>query len=178
MTGPAKSWRLREVVAADSDALALVGAATFLDAFAGTLDKDAIVAHCKREHSRTAYETYLADGCRAWLAEHEQGGAPVGFAMTGSPSLACAQPRDLELKRIYILSRYHGLGLGAALMQAVIAASQDFQRLILGVYAENNRAIAFYRKQAFEPVGTRQFDVGGTLYDDVVLARPISPDTQ
>ena len=35
---------------------------------------------------------------------------------------------------------------------------------------DNHRAIGFYTKQGFRQIGTRRFDVGGTLYDDVVLA--------
>ena len=44
------------------------------------------------------------------------------------------------------------------------------ERLVLGVKNDNHRAIGFYTKQGFRQIGTRRFDVGGTLYDDVVLA--------
>jgi ribosomal protein S18 acetylase RimI-like enzyme len=49
-------------------------------------------------------------------------------------------------------------------------------RLLLGVKADNARAIAFYEKQRFRLIDTRRFDVGGTLYDDVVLARDLQPE--
>lgn len=88
-----------------------------------------------------------------------------------------AQSGDVELKRIYLLSRFHGTGLGAALMAAAVAEARTrgAPRLLLGVYANNARAIAFYRKQGFVPIGTRQYAVGAELYDDIVLARPL-PD--
>ena len=47
------------------------------------------------------------------------------------------------------------------------------RRLLLGVKDDNHRAIAFYTKQGFRQIATRRFDVGGTLYDDVVLARDL-----
>ncbi|HWT43844.1 MAG TPA: GNAT family N-acetyltransferase, partial [Sphingopyxis sp.] len=101
-------------------------------------------------------------------------GAPIGFALVGKPDLAAALDGDIELKRIYSLSRFHGSGLGAALMQRALEAAQGHRRLLLGVYAQNERALAFYRKQGFADLGTRQFNVGGKLYDDLVLARPLA----
>jgi len=167
-------WRVREAVADDASALALIGAATFLETFAGILDGEAVVAHCAAQHNETAYRALLASGARAWIAEAQPGGAPVGFALLGRPDLAAAADGDIELKRIYSLSRFHGSGLGAALMAQAVAAAAGYRRLLLGVYARNDRALAFYRKQGFADIGTRQFNVGGKLYDDLVLARPLA----
>ncbi|MGB3739164.1 MAG: N-acetyltransferase [Pontixanthobacter sp.] len=166
---------IREASADDADRLALIGAATFLDAFAGVLEAEAIVRHCAAKHSADAYRAALANGGQALLAEAEPGHAPVGFTLVGPPDLEAARDGDLELKRIYTLSRFHGTGLGGALMDAVIARANGFRRLVLGVYAQNHRALAFYRKRGFETICTRQFDVGGNLYDDEVLALNLSP---
>ena len=168
------NWTVREAGANDAPALAVVGTATFLETFAGVLDGGAIVQHCLRANSADAYAQCLDGNSRAWLAEVAPGGAPAGFALTTAPDLPGARHGDIELKRIYTLSRFHGLGIGAALMNAVLAASAGFERVLLGVYAGNHRAIAFYRKHGFEQVATRKFDVGGTLYDDIVLARPLA----
>jgi len=168
------TWAIREAGEADAAALALIGAATFLETFAGILDGQAIVGHCAAQHQEAAYRAYLASGARAWLAEAQPGGAPSGFALIGRPDLAAAEAGDIELKRIYSLSRFHGSGLGAALMRCALDAAAGHRRLLLGVYARNERALAFYRKQGFVDVGTRQFNVGGKLYDDRVLARPFA----
>ncbi|CAM3302802.1 GNAT family N-acetyltransferase [Sphingomonas antarctica] len=82
---------------------------------------------------------------------------------------------DVELKRIYALSRFHGSGIGTALMEYAVSAATESgaRRLLLGVFAQNHRAIAFYRKKGFEQLATRKFNVGGTDYDDVVLARQL-----
>ena len=168
------TWTIREAGADDAPALALIGAATFLETFAGILDGDAIVGHCATQHNADAYLAYLASGSRAWLAEAQPGGAPIGFALIGQPDLAAAREGDIELKRIYSLSRFHGTGLGAALMKQAIDTASGYDRLLLGVYARNERALAFYRKQGFVDIATRQFNVGGKLYDDLVLARPLA----
>lgn len=168
------TWTIREAGEDDAAALALIGAATFLETFAGILDGAAIVAHCAAQHEESAYRAWLASGARAWLAEAQPGGAPIGFALVARPDLDAAAEGDIELKRIYSLSRFHGSGLGAALMREAVAAAEGHHRLLLGVYARNERALAFYRKQGFVDIGTRRFNVGGKLYDDRVLARPLA----
>lgn len=168
------SWRLRKAQADDCRALALVGAATFLESFAGVLDGAAIVAHCEREHSVAAYERYLATGAHAWLAEASTGGAPVGFVLTAAPDIPGAEEGDVELRRIYLLAQYQGTGLAAALLDQVLTAHADSKRVVLGVYENNHRALRFYAKHGFTPIATRQFNVGGKIYDDAVLARPVA----
>ena len=59
-------------------------------------------------------------------------------------------------------------------MDAAVDAARGFQRLLLGVYRGNHRAIAFYRKSGFEQIAERRFEIGGTFYDDIVLARPLA----
>ena len=170
----AQAWRVREAGASDVAALSLVAGATFLETFAGVLPGDAIVAHCANAYAPARFADYFAKGSRAWILEAAPGGAPVGFAQLTAPDLPGAGPGDVELKRIYLLSRFHGSGAGAALMAAAVAGAAGHARLLLGVYAHNARALTFYRKQGFVPVGERRFDVGGQLFDDVVLARPLA----
>lgn len=168
-------WRIRSAGAQDSDRLALVGAATFLETFAGILDGAAIVAHCAREHVPAAYEAYLGNGAVAWLGETETGTGPVGYALVAAATLPGAEPGDLELKRIYVLSRFHGSGLGRALMDVAIghARRAGAPRLLLGVYKDNERALAFYARNGFVRAGERLFQVGDRHYEDLVLARPL-----
>ena len=167
-------WRIRPAGPEDADALGLVGAATFLESFAGLIDGTALVAHCRDQHAAETYRAYLARGAKAWLAEIEPGGAPVGYALSCTPELELAQPGDLELKRIYLLSRFQGSYMASALMQAVMSEAAGARRLLLGVKDDNSRALAFYRKHGFETIGTRRFDVGGKIYNDYVLARPLA----
>jgi len=164
---------IRRAVPGDEDALALVGQSTFLETFAGILDGAAIVEHCRRAHAAFQYREWLADAAAGiWLAQAPHGGAPVGYAVVAPPALPGADAaHDLELKRIYLLSRHHGGGAGKRLLQQAVAfaSGAGAARLLLGVYSGNEAAIAFYLRQGFEHVTRRQFNVGGTLYDDYVL---------
>ncbi|GAA4765677.1 hypothetical protein GCM10023219_08320 [Stakelama sediminis] len=166
-------WTVRRADAADAARLALVGAATFLDGFAGVIDGDAIVAHCAKQHAPDAYTALLArPDVSAWLAQADHGGAPVGYSILCTADLPGVGEGDWEVKRIYALSRLHGSGIGRALMQPAIdtARKRGAKRLMLGVYNGNARALAFYAKCGFETVGTRRFTVGAQTYDDYVLA--------
>lgn len=168
---------IRRARIGDEDALALVGQATFLETFSGVLDGAAIVDHCRAAHVSVQYRQWLEDSsCRIWLAEVTPGNAPVGYLVLAPPDLPLADAsRDLELKRIYLLGRYHGGGAGKRLLAQALehARSVGAARLLLGVYAGNESAIGFYRRQGFSHLTARKFNVGGRAYDDQVLSLPL-----
>ncbi len=60
-------------------------------------------------------------------------------------------------------------------MAQAIADARDLGsiRMLLGVFAGNHRARAFYERQGFAIVAERRFKVGATLHDDMVYARAI-----
>lgn len=164
---------LRSCGPAEAQALALVGAATFLETFAGILEGEHILEHCARKHSAESYRSLLAEPlAAAWLAEVRS--APVGYALV-TPPVELPVPLeqdDLELKRIYLLSRFQGIGIGLQLMECAreYARTHGAQRLLLAVYQGNPRAIAFYRRRGFAEVGTRTFHIGQGTYHDLILA--------
>ncbi|WP_223620395.1 GNAT family N-acetyltransferase [Lysobacter sp. ESA13C] len=167
--------RIRRAGADDAGALALAGAATFLETYAGILHGRDIVEHCRKQHAQEVYADWLDDaGAALWLAETAEGAAPVGYAVITPPKLPLhdLSGGDLELKRIYLLSRFHGGGVGRELMEQAVAEARvrGARRLLLGVYAGNARALAFYARNGFEHVGERRFQVGGNTYGDAILA--------
>ena len=165
--------RIREAGAADVARLSLVGRATFLETYAETVDGDDVVEYCERGHSPEAYAALLREpGARAWLAETAPGGAPVGYVLLTHPDLPGALDGDLEVRRVYVLQPFHGQRLGAELMQRAIDAARaaGAARVLLGVYAVNERALAFYERLGFERIGRRDFHIGTRAYDDYVVA--------
>lgn len=171
------SITIRPCVVGDEAALALVGQATFLETYAGVLPAADILSHCRTQHGEALYAEWLAKpGYRLWLAEMDEGGAPVGYAALTPPDLPVATGEgDVELKRIYLLNRFHGTGLGGKLMATALdsAARAGFTRMLLGVFGGNSRAIAFYARQGYVEAGVRKFRVGANEYDDLVLARAL-----
>ena len=164
---------LRSCTPADAPTLALAGAATFLEAFAGFIPGDSLLAHCRNKHTPEAYVALFAQPeTRAWLAEIAA--APIGYALLTTPDFppGLLAPADLELRRIYLFTRFHGTGTARALMELAVAAArqQGARRLLLGVHPENYRALAFYRRTGFVEVGERRFQVGASIFVDPVLA--------
>jgi len=171
------AFRLRRCVAGDEARLQLVGGASFLEAFADILNGDDILAHFTKNHSQEMYAKYLAMPTgRTAIAEVPPGDGPVGYIVCCEPDLPVdLTPEDYELRRIYLLHRFQGLGIGKALMDQAIAYAQELgkKRLLLGVYGKNYGAIRFYEKAGFTQIGERYFTVGATTHHDAVMARPI-----
>ena len=166
---------LRPATLADAETLGHIGVATFVESYTHEIEGSAMMAHCTHEHSKSAYEKYLAKpdtGC--WIAAHPETRAPIGYALNCTPDLPIETfSDDIELKRIYVLSTYHGKGIAAALLQASIdhALKTNNKRLLLGTYEDNHRAMAFYAKFNFTTIGTRQFNIGGKLFDDIIMSK-------
>lgn len=153
--------KLRQAVPGDEGKLAIVGSASFLESFANDHDGDAVVQFIEETHSRDYYAAILADPAnRTWLVE-EAVGAPVGYAILQPAKLPFTDARtDVELKRIYVMSKWHGGGWGAKLFQAVEdeARARGAERLVLSVYVKNYNAQKFYQKRGFEQVGSWLFE--------------------
>jgi diamine N-acetyltransferase len=165
----------RRATPADAAKLAAVGAAGFLESFAHDHPGDDLIGHLESHHSTEAYTKALGDPAQClWIVE-EALGAPIGYAMLGPPALPFTTARDAELKRIYILSRWHGLGLGGALFEAVLAEAEARQaeRLVLAVYTKNEQALGFYKAKGFTVIGPTQYVVGNSIFDDLVMAKPL-----
>jgi len=190
---------IRPCGAADAAALALVGQATFLETYSTVLPAADILAHCRHEHGEARYAEWLGQPEYAfwgaevagldysslrlvrsrhdeWSIPKQESGAVVGYVMLSPPDLPVPTGAgDLEIKRIYLLSRFQGGGVGARLMDVATAAAREAgaRRIWLGVYGENASAIAFYARQGFAQAGVRKFQVGANTYDDLVLAKDL-----
>jgi ribosomal protein S18 acetylase RimI-like enzyme len=167
--------RIRRCALGDEVALSIVGQASFLDTFAGILSGKDILGHCVRQHSSEKYAGWLRDRESAvWIAEVEPGQAPVGYLVLTKPDLPLADisPDDAEVKRVYLLSRFRGAGLGGRLMLEAEsdARIRGVRRLLLGVYSGNSAAISFYERLGYKQVGERSFTVGENTYHDFILA--------
>ncbi len=168
---------LRRCVLEDAAALAQIGAATFLETYAGWLPGRDILAHCGKHHTAAAYAELLSQsGSAAWLAEVN--GAPVGYLVLSRPEFPAELVRegDIELMRIYLFSRFHASGVAALLLREAEthAAGGGSVRMLVGLHRQNERAFRFYRRQGFEEIGSRMFQMGSMMYDDPVLAKPIN----
>lgn len=195
---PIETLTLRHATLADAPALALAGAATFLEAFTWMLPGADIVAHCLKHHTAEVYAHYMEHAdTRVTVAVtssavgfEDEPGSVVGYALLCAPELPTFDvlPTDIELKRIYLFSRFRtvpvidaggaaipGLRPAQALLDATVADARALgrNRLLLGTHAGNLRAIAFYRRNGFAEAGTRTFQVGKQVCSDLIFAKDL-----
>jgi diamine N-acetyltransferase len=166
---------LRRATADDAGKLALIGAASFLETFANDHPGDATVEFIRAYHSESAWAATLAKpDTVVWIVE-EAAGCPVGYAVLSNGSLPGTTPDDAELKRIYVLSRWHGTGIGRDLFEVVEAEARTRRaaRMVLSVYTRNARAIRFYEKQGFAVIGDAMFAEFPVAFSDKVMAKAL-----
>jgi RimJ/RimL family protein N-acetyltransferase len=77
-----------------------------------------------------------------------------------------------------VAAGFRGVGAGGALLEAAAAwaAGAGFRKMALGVFPENERAIAFYERHGFTREGLRrgQYRRGDEYHDEVLMARPLT----
>jgi ribosomal protein S18 acetylase RimI-like enzyme len=142
---------VRRAVLADAEAIGRVHYATHLETYTGKFPEGVIESNPPERRARM-WTRIISDGVgEAWVAERED--EIVGFAGAGL-SRDDNSPRELELWSIYLLAAHHGSGLGQGLLDAALGD----RPASLWVLADNPRAIAFYRRNGFEPDGTERID--------------------
>lgn len=168
--------RLREATVADAAALAVLGEQTFRETFQAFNARADLEPFLERTYGEAIQRAELADRANTcFLAE--VAGQLVGYATLrpGMPEPCVTGERPLELARIYVLREWHGQGVSVALMESCLAEAraQGACTLWLGVWEQNHRAQAFYRKFGFTDVGWHLFHIGQEPQHDRIFARMV-----
>jgi len=113
-----------------------------------------------------------------WLVvEHDE--ELVGYAELRHtlPPSCISSDRPIELGRLYIEPRLFGRGIAERMMQLCLEQAIERQAdvLWLRVWAENHRAIAFYRRWGLREVGGDQFKLDHGYGDSLYMQRELLP---
>ena len=158
----------------DAAAIAALFAQSFVDTF-GHLYPPEDLAEFLSGVTPEAFAAELRDERFAFRVAEEEGRL-AGFAKLGPPDLPVdTPPATLELRQLYVLPEWKGQGVAAALMDWAIeaAARRNAEHVQLSVYVENHRAIRFYERYGFVPVGRFDFMVGSHADEDIILRHAI-----
>jgi GNAT superfamily N-acetyltransferase len=176
----AAGLRVRAATPGDAGLLATLGERSFRESWAAyntAADMDAYCeAHFRVEAIR---EDLLVAAAHYLVADCE--GRPAGYLRwipaPAPPGVAARSP--CEVSRVYVERRWHGRGVGPALMAACLrdAAAAGHDVAWLAVWQRAPRAIAFYRKWGFSIAGTAVFRLGADLQDDFVMWRGLASPT-
>lgn len=161
----------------DAGLLAELGARTFSETFAADNSPENMAAYLAEAFSPVQQAAELADP-RSTFQVAEINGDAVGYSMLRSGRVPTGVTGEdaIELVRLYVAQERLGSGVGAALMQACIdeAKQRGYEALWLGVWENNHRAQAFYRKWNFHEVGTHVFQLGTDPQTDILMQRSSS----
>ena len=169
---------IRRAQPQDGQALSRLGETsfreTFLEDFAIPYPQADLAVFLRETYSLQATAAMIADPAQAvWIGETDEGAA--GYAVAGPCSLPYAEraPGDGELKRLYVLRRHHGLGLGPRLMETALAwlEREHAGRLWIGVWSGNLRAHRFYARYGFSKFGEHEFPIGAWRDREFALRR-------
>jgi len=119
-------------------------------------------------------------GPRWWLSAIRRGSRLVvldfdetiaGYASYGRNRVR-SMPYAGEIFELYLAPEFQGLGFGKRLFDVALQDLTDhgYGSTIVWALAENNRAIAFYRKMGGKPVRTTQEHFGGETRERIAFA--------
>lgn len=162
---------IKKATATDADVLAKLGADTFYHTFRPHNTEEDMQAYITKAYASEVILQNLTSHDIAYYLCYD-GLAPVGYIkLLHHATYGVLQQHSIELEKIYILHTYFGTPTATLLMQQAIAHAKQagFKTLFLGVWQENERAVAFYKKMGFEVFDTRQFKLGNRLCEDFMM---------
>ncbi len=167
---------IRRATAADAPVVAELALRTFMDAFAADSDPHDMALHTARAYGVPQQSAEIAHpGITTLVAE--AGGRPAAYAQIrrGTPAPCVPDADAVEIARFYVDQAWHGRGIAQRLMNAALTQAREMgaRTVWLMVYEHNPRALAFYTKEGFRPVGRHGFLFGNSLELDHVLVRTV-----
>lgn len=164
---------IRRGVVADAPALARFAADTFVEAFGAVTAPADLAAHLASTYGPAQQAAELADpGLITLLALRDDNIVAYAQVRKNAEAPACIDSRDtVEVSRFYADRAVRGTGVTRVLMQRSLAAARELggRHAWLGVWESNPRAIAFYCKLGFVPVGRKIYVVGADHQTDHVM---------
>jgi ribosomal protein S18 acetylase RimI-like enzyme len=162
---------------ADAAQLASLAQSVFTATYGPALPAAVLKNYLRQHFSPEALTRELANpNARHLLALAHN--APIGFSrLEATPPPACISgPQPLEMVKLYVAPAYHGCGVAAQLMEHSLreAWALGHRTLWLYVWTQNPRAIAFYRKWGFAPVGTDDIWVEHIAFRDWVMEKRLT----
>lgn len=172
---------IRAATAADAEMLTGFARRTFHDAFASLNSPENMKAYMSQNFTPQKLSAQLADP-RAIFLIAEIDAAPVAFAKLydGDVPDCVSGHAPVEIERSYVDRRFHGQGAAQTLMQVCFDRARQLGHgtIYLGVWENNRRAIAFYRKCGFDVVGSHVFHMGDEAQNDLLMERSLQEPSQ
>lgn len=148
-----------------TNALTTIGAETFIDAHRESTPMHELERYMSKVYNEVSIKNELLKKENIYHVI-EQDGAVAGFSKMEldikDPSVPFEKASKMD--QLYLVKAYHGLGLGARLMQFNIdySKSQGENGMWLVVWTKNTTAIRFYERFGFIIAAERDFILTST----------------
>jgi diamine N-acetyltransferase len=167
--------QVRRAVADDTAALARFAAWSFTDSFWRNYPPEDLGAFIAQSYAEARIAGEIASPHHAMDVATDPDGTLAGYCFSGPMGLPLedAEPGAWELKRIYLAPAAKGTGLADTLLVRCLEAggATGATAVYLGVWSQNPRAQAYYRKRGFEEVGSYTFPVGRVRDHELIMRR-------
>jgi ribosomal protein S18 acetylase RimI-like enzyme len=169
---------IRAASESDVKKISFLGARTFADTYAEENKSENTKKYIECNFSE---EKILQDfnlGSVIYLLG-EINGETIGYIKLNQghtePSVFAKNP--IELEKIYLHKNFHGQGFGKQLMDEAIRLAQSFghDKLWLGVWENNTKAIQFYKSYGFVLTGEHVFMYGDEAHNDYIFEFHLKP---
>lgn len=164
----------RVATADDGLCLGVLATQVFLDTYATNGIRPPLALEVRTCLSTDATAAALAAVGTTFIVA-ERAGHLVGFAQfaRGSSHPMVEAERPVELKRLYVLERFAGTGVGTALLaQAEIhAAASGATAIWLTAWVRNTRALAFYARRGYRESGSTPYSFEEEVFENRLFVK-------
>lgn len=146
----------------DATILSQIGSQSLIESHGHSAPEEDIQFYVTSNMSEEAYYEELIQPENIYHIIYSDG-HPAGYSkiVFNVPHPNVQDPHITKLARIYILKEFYGHQIGKTLFNFITELSKNNHQtgMWLNVWTENHRAIAFYKKQGFEIIGSHNFEV-------------------
>ncbi len=164
--------KIRKATEMDVVDLQKIGKQTFLETFASSNSEENMQKYLEEGFSMEKLHSELANpASEFYFAEINNeiiGYLKINF---GQSQTELNDEKAIEIERIYVLKDFHGHKVGQVLYEKAIevAKEKEADYIWLGVWEENPRAIAFYKKNGFFEFDKHIFRLGDDEQTDIMM---------
>jgi ribosomal protein S18 acetylase RimI-like enzyme len=163
---------IEKVTLNDIDQLQKIGRETFYETFSAENTEENMTKYLEEGFSIEKLTVELNDkNSEFYFATHHNN--VIGYLKLnfGQTQTELQDDKALEIERIYVLKGFHGKNVGQLLYNKAIqiARHKNVTYVWLGVWEENSRAIAFYKKNGFDEFDKHVFILGNAEQTDIMM---------
>ncbi len=166
---------IRKVQPIEAAEFAQFGAALFAETFASFNTVEDMKLYLDESFNLDKIQRELNDP-NTYCFYADKNSTPIGCMKLILDDAVFTGKKSAELSRLYVSKAYHNQKVGAKLMQFAInfALKNQAEKLWLGVWEHNQKAINFYTSWGFIRTGTLDFKLGHDLQQDWLMEKVLS----